>query len=128
MAKWNEVGPPTLTDKQIYDRHFKLLDNEVGYNFHIIKQCPYVIIDPLDHLYNPAWKIRKYTGHGWVNKEWNDIAKVDLNKIGDKDLKEDDQEEDEENLYPIAWNNALLCIFQNNIKSKFQKKLGKYGL
>ena len=69
MSKWNEVGPPTLTDAKIYERHNKLVQSNLDTFLKETENRPYYIVDPFDHLFNPARKIKKYDGHEWENKE-----------------------------------------------------------
>ena len=54
QENWNEIGPDTLTEEMIYQKHQRLIDQEAHEKLKQLDTQPYYFIDPFDHLYNPA--------------------------------------------------------------------------
>lgn len=104
---WNEIGPWQLSDDDIELRHYKLLYAEKNAFIKSSSENPYYIIDPFDHLYNPARCIKLYDLEDWANNGKNEA---------------DADGEKEEVLYPTVWTNALKCVLRSKMKQKFLKK------
>lgn len=60
MATWNEVGPSTLSDEAIKERHLNIVDGSVIQFIQKTENNPIYILDPFDRLFNPAHNITKH--------------------------------------------------------------------